>query len=529
MTESETETKELAPRGHVISLNMPTWGHTKSACALLQKIVRQQPVYATLYTATPLFEKVVKELDTQFLPGIEDGLRNLIRVVALETSANPFDLTPLNEGFINEYRKILDTAESDTEPGPPQLILLDFFLYGTLTKIREVSGDTIPIYALISGSIATALSFFGPDGRFPQLVEELEAIPKTDKAVYAAEATKIYTRTEGKIKKLPGIPPMYDHELMPQKVSFTIKKLLGQFSLTCSTYRFQPFLTEYIVLMLDHVLRFLRECDGAVTNSTYLFEGDAIRAFEEWFGGRPSICPGPFDYPVIKQPQATDPTTVEVQKWLDSILEKYGSGSLVYISPGSQFWPSEPEKLWAILDVLIEQKVPFILSHASPFAVIPDEIKEKIKSCGFGYSSNWLPQISILNHKACGWMLTHAGQNSITEALSAGVPMICWPFDADQPVNAVYIAFVLNVGYELFEVRTDAGLRPVHRLGDRKPEGTVEAVKREFSETLEKMKGEDGAVKRANARKLQSGFAQLWAPDGENWKEIKKVTDILRE
>ncbi|KAL5523192.1 hypothetical protein ACEPAF_1459 [Sanghuangporus sanghuang] len=507
MTESETKSKGLASRGHVISLNMPTWGHTKSACALLQKIVRQQPVYATLYTAALLFEKVVKELDSQFLPGTEDGLRNLIRVVAIETSANPFDLTPPNEGFINEYRKLLDTAkESDTEPGPPQLILLDFFLYGTLMKIREVSGDTIPIYALVSGSIATALSFFGTDGRFPQLVEELEAIPKTDRAVYAAEVTKIYTRTEGKIKKLPGIPPMYDHELMPQK----------------------PFLTEYIVLMLDHVLRFIRDCDGAVTNSTYLFEGDAIKAFEEWFGGRPSICPGPFDYPVIEQQQATDPMTVEVQKWLDSILEKYGPCSLVYISPGSQFWPSEPEKLWAILDVLIEHKVPFILSHASPFAVIPDGIKEKIKSCGFGYSSNWLPQIGILNHKACGWMLTHAGQNSVTEALSAGVPMICWPFDADQPVNAVYIAFVLNAGYELFEVRTDAGLRPIHRLGDRKPEGTVETVRREFTEILEKMKGDDGAVKRANAQKLQSGFAKLWAPDGENWQEIKKITEILR-
>ncbi|KAL5522564.1 hypothetical protein ACEPAG_8581 [Sanghuangporus baumii] len=506
MTESETKSKELAPRGHVISLNMPTWGHTKSACALLQKIVRQRPVHATLYTAAPLFEKVVKELDSQFLPGFEADLRNLIRVVALETSPNPFDLTPLNESFINEYRKLLDTAESDTEPGPPQLVLLDFFLYGTLTKIREVSEDTIPIYALVSGSIATTLSFFGPDGRFPQLVEELEAIPKTDKAVYVAEATKIYTRTEGKLKKLPGIPPMYDHELMPQK----------------------PFLAEYVVFMLDHVLRFLRECDGAVSNSTYLFEGDAIKAFEEWFGGRPSICPGPFDYNVIKQQQATDPMTVEVLKWLDSILEKYGPRSLVYISPGSQFWPSEPEKLWTILDVLIEHKIPFILSHASPFAVIPDEIKEKIKSCGFGYSSNWLPQVSILNHKVCGWMLTHAGQNSITEALSAGVPMICWPFDADQPVNAVYIASVLNAGYELFEVRTDAGLRPIHRLGDRKPEGTVEAVRREFTDILEKMKGEDGAVKRANARKLQGGFAKLWAADGDNWKEIKKITDILR-
>ena len=46
------------------------------------------------------------------------------RVVPLETSPNPFDLTLLNENFVKEYRKLLN-PKSDAEPGPPQLILLD--------------------------------------------------------------------------------------------------------------------------------------------------------------------------------------------------------------------------------------------------------------------------------------------------------------------------------------------------------------------------------------------------------------------
>ena len=46
-------------------------------------------------------------------------------------------------------------------------------------------------------------------------------------------------------------------------------------------------------------------------------------------------------------------------------------------------------------------------------------------------------------------------------------------------------------------------------------------------EVLERMKGEDGAVKYANAQKLQRGFAKLWAPGGENWQEVNKITDVL--
>ena len=71
------------------------------------------------------------------------------------------------------------------------LLLPQFFLYSTLAKIRELAGESTPIYGIVSGSITTALMFFGPGGRFPNLVEELEAIPKTDKGSYSAEAAKV--------------------------------------------------------------------------------------------------------------------------------------------------------------------------------------------------------------------------------------------------------------------------------------------------------------------------------------------------
>ena len=88
----------------------------------------------------------------------------------------------------------------------------------------------------------------------------------------------------------------------------------------------------------------------------------------------------------------------------------------IQVSFGSLWWSTEPEKIWAALDVLMERKIPFvsltmptfsyyaefvhkIFAHASPFASVPDEVIDKIKSCGFGYESTWIPQTEVLHHK----------------------------------------------------------------------------------------------------------------------------------
>ena len=81
------------------------------------------------------------------------------------------------------------------------------------------------------------------------------------------------------------------------------------------------------------------------------------------------------------------------------------------------------------------------MSHASPFAVIPEEVKEKVSTYGWGLLSSWSPQQTILSHpvsnirnpsslhgnltpfQVTGWFVTHGGQNSVIEAIAAGVPM----------------------------------------------------------------------------------------------------------
>ena len=106
-------------------------------------------------------------------------------------------------------------------------------------------------------------------------------------------------------------------------------------------------------------------------------------------------------------------------------------------------------------------------------------------------------------------------------------PRICWPFAADQPTNAARLSSVLDVAYELFEVRTgENGLKPLHRLG-RAPIGTLDAVRDETRVVLEKAFGEDGARKRANLEKLQEVISGSWDEGWPAKKDMRRFVSTL--
>ena len=104
---------------------------------------------------------------------------------------------------------------------------------------------------------------------------------------------------------------------------------------------------------------------------------------------------------------------------------------------------------------------------------------------------------------------------------------ICWPYDADQPTNATRLSSVLDVAYELFEVRTEPyGLKPIHRLG-RAPIGTIEAVRDEAHTVLTNAFGEDGARKRGNMKKLQEAVLSSWNEDGRARRDLRRLIATL--
>ncbi|KAF9601897.1 hypothetical protein IFM89_023961 [Coptis chinensis] len=90
--------------------------------------------------------------------------------------------------------------------------------------------------------------------------------------------------------------------------------------------------------------------------------------------------------------------------------------------------------------------------------VWPDLTRELITSFPDGFRDGvthlgklvaWAPQQKGLAHRSIACFLTHCGWNLTIEGLSLGVPLLCWPYSADQFHNQNFICDTLNVGLRL--------------------------------------------------------------------------------
>ena len=84
----------------------------------------------------------------------------------------------------------------------------------------------------------------------------------------------------------------------------------------------------------------------------------------------------------------------------------------------------------------------------------------------------------------------------------------------------------VKIGYELFEVRSGRGLKPIYRNGYT-PKGTIEAVKAEAHEILAKAFGKDGAEKRARLEELQKKVLGEWEEGGSSRRDVSNFLDTL--
>ena len=124
----------------------------------------------------------------------------------------------------------------------------------------------------------------------------------------------------------------------------------------------------------------------------------------------------------------TEAPDTEVERWLAE-----SDIPIVYVSFGS-FLSVRGDVLARVTEALRGLDVRVALAtgstHADELGTIPD---------------NWLvrgflPQVRLLEHSALA--VSHGGNNSVTESMTAGVPMLLLPFSTDQFAGAAAIAAV---------------------------------------------------------------------------------------
>ena len=202
--------------------------------------------------------------------------------------------------------------------------------------------------------------------------------------------------------------------------------------------------------------------------------------------------------------------------WMQWLDEMAAAGKpVVYISLGTLAAISDAQ-LKEVADGLDMAGVNFL------WALRPDNNSDDL---GTGYDEEsvvgrgnkvvreWVDQRQILRHPSVRGFVSHCGWNSVLESVAAGVPLVAWPCEFEQPMNAKFVVDELRIG-----VRVHASDGAIGGLV--KSEEITRAVK-------EVMFGEAATAMALRVTEI-AAQAQLAVSDGgSSWKEVEEMISEL--
>ncbi|KAI0828650.1 UDP-Glycosyltransferase/glycogen phosphorylase [Trametes gibbosa] len=487
--------------GHIVLLANGAWPDAKQLCIFATRVVTlRTAVHVTVFTNDDLLERAKRDVACELEGKTQVGI---IRIIALPADRHKHFVDPEFEAaFATVFRQLIvgervRCSATGEQHGPlpvPQAIVTP--KNATLESLQRLRADagagpgaSVKLFAWYARVPSTLFFFHGPAERGG--VGDVRA-----KTVLFLDSILI---------RIPGYEPMYAHEVQPQELAH--HGTLGA-----------EWLTIYDMFA---------SCDGVLLATPECFDPLSIIGTRAWMAetGRGAHAVGPLlstGTRAVENALCEADRGTEIRDFVSRVLKSHGPLSLLFISFGTWMWPKYPEKLWTFLDVVMDLGIPFILSDASEHANVPDEVRERVDRYQLGLISSWCPQQMILNHPVTAWFLTHCGHNSMMESISAGVPMICWPFIGDGALNAIYLTDTFKCAYELLEVRTGHGLERIYRTGARTV-GTPAAIRAEALDVLARAFGEDGARKRERMQGVQARFAEVWTRGGAGGHDGESV------
>ena len=162
--------------------------------------------------------------------------------------------------------------------------------------------------------------------------------------------SKIFSRTEGKLVQVPGLPPMYDYEFHPQ----TVCRIWAKGA--CFIPICERLASLWETLPHHHKRRLcvrikssqssifysisnssFRECDATIINTSYAYESPAsLHAMKQWLSDmqKEIYVVGPLPPPGygVEIQKSEEGASVDIEKFLGEMLAEYGKGSLFFVS-----------------------------------------------------------------------------------------------------------------------------------------------------------------------------------------------------
>ncbi|KAF5310569.1 hypothetical protein D9619_008191 [Psilocybe cf. subviscida] len=499
---------------HILLVTVPSWGHVRPLLALAVRLAfERDDIVLTILIPPNMLDKGIADIDLQIdSQSVAKRIRLLTTFAPEPTDHGLAALVKFGQAYTAVYKHLfageavtcaVKGTTFDALPAPVAIIM-DYFNLTELKATRAVTGDTVPVTAIVASGAGPAVKLYGPEsiggnGDFGARIDAEVARTGRDPIEVGWE---VFYAVTGAVKNVSGMPEMYDYESFPQKMT--------------------PLAPPFIVARAGYSV--IEGAEGLILTTSKAYENsgtlDALQAHRNG-AGKATFAIGPLLPLQYGLGQISNRGDDAIKSFMDAKLEKYGEKSVLFMSFGTVLWPESLDYLEEIIECMIEKELPFVFCYAYPTAELPEPLIAKVNASGLGYLSKWAPQQYILTHPATGWYLTHCGWGGVTESLGAGIPMIAWPFMGDQPHNAAHLSENLKVAIELFEVRTgENGLRPLRRNG-RAAKGTRAAVREEFLGVIDDIRGAKGAELRATAGRLKSEYAKAWNAGGDAKLELQ--------
>ncbi|CAN0854568.1 UDP-glucose iridoid glucosyltransferase [Linum grandiflorum] len=262
-------------------------------------------------------------------------------------------------------------------------------------------------------------------------------------------------------------------------------------------------------LDLMATVRQTRSASAVIWNTSTTLESSSLSTIHPHIVPQiPIFAIGPF-HKQIHQPETE--TLTDEQSAAIAFLDQQPPNSVLYISFGSLavLAPAEfQEMAWGIANsgqrFLWVVRPGLVYGSGTTDSLLPEGFAEKTGERG--KVVKWAQQRKVLGHKAVGGFWTHCGWNSTLEAVAEGVPMMCRPWFADQPVNARQVIDGWGVG---IEVKKEMG-------------------KEEIEKVIRKlMVEEDGEGIRKNALELKERILGSLAEGGSGFDGLNQLVEFI--